>query len=306
MMDQTYREYRPLLFGLAYRMLGTAADAEDIVHDVFAQYVQMDTEAIKNERAYLAQMTANRCINLLKSSRRKREKYTGPWLPEPLPDYDSERLSDPAERRENIGYAYLVLMQRLTPLERAVYILKEALGFQYFEIAEMLDKTETGCRKTFSRAKKKAGDNSIACQPAGGHSDIQEQFAQAFQRASDTGNFKPLLAFLTEEVTLVSDGGGKVRAALRPILGAERVRAFLEGLAAKGIFKKGFKAVSINGDPGLLQERDGRTALALCMEREPDGSRIRSLFLILNPDKLVRFNESPGTFLLPHPAGSIR
>ena len=153
--DQIYIEYKPMMFGLAYRMLGSAADAEDIVQDVFSQFVQMDRGEVRSEKAYLAKMTTNRCINLLKSSRRQRETYTGPWLPEPMPDYDMIKRSDPAERRENIGYAYLVLLQRLTPLERAIYIAKDTLGLEYHEISEMLGKTEISCRKTFSRAKQK-------------------------------------------------------------------------------------------------------------------------------------------------------
>ena len=289
-IDRTYRQYRKMLFGLAYRMLGTAADAEDIVQDVFARYMQLDTEAITNEKAYLAQMTANRCLNLLQSSRRQRECYPGPWLPEPLPDSGPESGGDPAERRENIGYAYLVLMQRLSPLERAIYILKETLGFEYRDIARMLGKTELSCRQTFSRAKRKTGQDAEEPRRNGDAEETKERFVEAFLRAADTGNFKPLLAFLMDEVTLVSDGGGKARAALNPILGIARIQAFFEGLAAKGSFREGFTRVRLNGDPGLLLRKDGQVTMALCAEWEPDGSRIRHLYLVVNPDKLSRFN----------------
>ncbi|MFC4598221.1 RNA polymerase sigma factor SigJ [Cohnella hongkongensis] len=281
-----YEQHRPMLFGLAYRMLGIVADAEDVVQDVFAQYMQTDAGEIANEKAYLAKMTANRCINLLKSSRRRRETYVGEWLPEPLPA--GERDIDPAERRESIGYAYLVLLQRLTPLERAVYVLKEALGFEYADVSRMLERTETSCRKTLSRAKAKIGD-AAAAQPAGGREDAKERFIDTFLRASDTGNFRPLLALLLDDVVLVSDGGGKARAAIRPIFGIKRVLAFFEGLAAKGSFREGFERMDLNGEPGLaLRNEEGVVTKVMCAEWEPGGSRIRRLYIVVNPDKLTR------------------
>jgi len=291
LLAQAYETYRPRLFGLAYRMLGIAADAEDIVQDVFAHYMQMEAEGIRDEKAYLTKMTANRCINLLKSSRRKREVYTGPWLPEPLPDGGAVFVPDPAERRESVGYAYLVLLQRLTPLERAIYILKETFGFEHGDIAEMLNRTETSCRKTFSRAKAKVDGEVPKTETDEAAESAKESFVEAFLRASDTGDFKPLTAFLLEGVTLISDGGGKVRAALNPILGIARVLAFFEGLTAKGAFKEGFEAVLLQGgETGFALRREGRIAFILCAEREPASPRIRRLYMIANPDKLTRFN----------------
>jgi len=292
-LAETYEQYRPMLFGLAYRMLGGAADAEDIVQDVFAQYLRIDSSGILNEKAFLAKMTANRCINLLKSSRRRRETYVGEWLPEPLPGGEPQDGGDPAERRENIGYAYLVLLQRLGPLERAVYILRETLGFDYGEIAEILDRTEAGSRKTFSRAmsKVKAGGDFSAGRPGGaGEEGEKERFVEAFLRASDTGDFKPLLALLLDDVAMISDGGGKVRAALNPIVGIARVQAFFEGLSAKGRFKEGFERILLNGEPGVALRREGRIAIVIGAEWEPGSSRIRRLYLVLNPDKLTQFN----------------
>ncbi|OMF71457.1 sigma-70 family RNA polymerase sigma factor [Paenibacillus glucanolyticus] len=296
LLDQIYAQYKPMMFGLAYRMLGNTADAEDIVQDVFSHFMGLDRGVIVNEKAYLAKMTTNRCINLLKSSKRQRETYTGPWLPEPMPDYDMLTRADPAERRENIGYAYLVLLQRLTPLERAIYIAKETLGLEYEVIAEMLGKTEVSCRKTFSRARQKMGPAREDPAGAGPRTEMQERFVEAFLRASDMGQFKPLLSLLKEEVTLLSDGGGKTRAALNPILGVKRVCAFFEGLYAKGSFREGFEPVSVNGEPGLLLRRDGRVSMVLTVDWEPDLSRIRQIFLVVNPDKLRLFNQnSPGT-----------
>lgn len=292
-LDQSYKKYKTMLFGLAYRILGIAADAEDIVQDVFAQFMQVDESRIANVKAFLTKMTVNRCINLLNSASRRREIYTGPWLPEPLPTGLNTGIGslDPVERRETVGYAYLVLMQQLTPIERSIYILKETFGFKYRDIAEMLGKTETSCRKTFSRANQKVGHAQVEDQqPSEAQKKAQEQFVEAFLCASDTGNFKPLLSFLTDEVTLVTDGGGKVRAALNPILGIARVQAFLEGLAAKGSVWEGFVPARLNGEPGLLQKRDGRVVMAVTADWELNGSRIRHLYFILNPDKLTHFN----------------
>ncbi|MFC5468944.1 sigma-70 family RNA polymerase sigma factor [Cohnella suwonensis] len=298
-----YAEHRPMLFGLAYRMLGSASDAEDIVQDVFARYMRLDAAGIGNEKAYLAKMTTNRCLNELQSSKRRREAYTGSWLPEPLPDEAAGGRggegywSDPAERRGNIGYAYLVLLQKLSPLERAIYVLKETIGFEYADLADMLDKTEASCRKTFSRAQakvKEAAPSASSAPPSSldeEREEARERFIDAFLRASDTGNFKPLLSFLLDEVTLLSDGGGKVRTALNPIIGIGRVQAFFEGIVAKGAFKEGFRRVRLNGEPGLALYRDGQATIVLCleMEREPEGSRVRSIYMVRNPDKLTRF-----------------
>lgn len=196
-------------------------------------------------------------------------------------------------------------MQQLTPLERSVYILRETLGFEYRDIAEMTDKTETSCRKTFSRAKQKVGQAGAAKQRGEAREEAQERFVEAFLRATDTGNFEPLVALLMEEVALVSDGGGKVRAAVNPILGIARVRAFFEGLAAKGRFLGGFEPARLNGEPGLLQKRDGLIVMAVMAEWEPEGSRIRRLYIVLNPEKLTRFNRSsPETCRSQRRAGS--
>ncbi|XID91381.1 RNA polymerase sigma factor SigJ [Paenibacillaceae bacterium WGS1546] len=292
---QAYEQYRSMLFGLAYRMTGIAADAEDIVQDVFARYLEIGETEVLNEKAYLTKMTANRCINLLKSSRRRRETYVGEWLPEPLPDGAPVAGSDPAERRESVGYAYLVLLQRLTPLERAIYVLKETFGFEYGAIAEMLERTGTSCRKTFSRAKSKMADAERAPRAAEETEEAKLKFVEAFLRASDTGDFKPLLSLLRDDVVLISDGGGKARAAIKPILGIDRVRAFFEGLAAKGSFKEGFERVMLNGEPGAALRREGRIANVFGAEWEPGGSRIRRLYLVVNPDKLTRYlSKQPG------------
>ncbi|WP_276357994.1 sigma-70 family RNA polymerase sigma factor [Cohnella caldifontis] len=292
--EQAYTEYKPMLFGLAYRMLGSAADAEDVVQDVFARMLRMEADQVRNEKAYLAKMTVNRSLNLLRSARRLRETYVGPWLPEPLPDHAPDVAKDPAERKEELGYAYLVMLQELTPTERAVFILKESLGFDYREIAGMLGRTETGCRKAFSRAKQKTEGRLPSAAMEVRHAESRERFVEAFLQATDTGRFEPLVALLLNEVRLVSDGGGKVRAALNPIVGADRVRAFFKGLAAKGRFRNGFRRVRIGGETALVMENEGRVEIAVCLEWEPGGSRVQTIYMMLNPDKLRSLTEAAG------------
>ncbi|PTM59438.1 sigma-70 family RNA polymerase sigma factor [Desmospora activa] len=152
-LEQLYEHYQSLLFGVAYRMLGSISDAEDIVQDVFLSLQQQEIDKISHVKAYLIKMTTNRCLNLLGSARHKREEYVGPWLPEPL--LDQQQPADIIERNESISYAFLVLMEQLSPIERAVFILRESLGFEYEAIADILDKTTSNCRKIMSRAKRK-------------------------------------------------------------------------------------------------------------------------------------------------------
>lgn len=289
--EQIYKQYKSILFGTAYRMLGSVSDAEDIVQDVFIHYFQLQTDDVRNEQAYLTKMTVNRCLNLLQSAKRKREIYIGPWLPEPLADRDYSRIIDPAVRHERIAYAFLVLMQKLTPLERAVYVLRETLQYDYETIADMLGKTEASCRKTFSRAKEKTeGDKHIPLLEP--QTEMQDRFAKAFIQATDHGNFALLHDFLLEDVTLFTDGGGKARAALNPIYGLTRVRMFFDGLASKGTFAEGFEPLELNGETGLILRRDGQIAMTLHMEWGDEAPRVSKLYVVVNPDKLLRLNRS--------------
>ncbi|MGE7904658.1 RNA polymerase sigma-70 factor [Peribacillus sp. NPDC094092] len=280
-LDTLYKTYQPFLFSIAYRMLGSVTDAEDIVQDLFLQ-LKLDTEQIKDMKAYLAKMTTNRCLNFLNSARKRREVYTGPWLPEPRVSEAGLPL-DKVVTDETVAYAFLVLLEQLSPVERAVFVLREAFAYSYGDIAEMLEKNEVNCRKIYSRAKRKL-QNDLPVHPEDTkHVDL---LAKKFIKASTTGNFEEFLDILTEDVVLVTDGGGKVLSALNPIVNKQRVSSFLKGISAKGSFVGELFPVMVNGQEGILQMKEGKPVKVICFEWDSKQKNIRKIFMVTNPDKL--------------------
>jgi RNA polymerase sigma-70 factor (ECF subfamily) len=262
-------------------MLGSVTDAEDIVHDLFLQ-LKLDTDEIKDMKAYLAKMTTNRCLNFLRSARKRREVYTGPWLPEPRVNETDQPL-DKVVTDETVAYAFLVLLEQLSPVERAVFVLREAFTYSYEDIAEMLEKNEVNCRKIYSRAKRKLQNDRPVHPEDTKHVDL---LAKKFIKASATGNFEEFLELLTEDVVLVTDGGGKVLSALNPIVTRQRVSAFLKGVSAKGGFIGELLPVMVNGQEGILQMKEGKPIKVICFELDPKQKNIRKIFIVTNPDKL--------------------
>jgi RNA polymerase sigma factor (sigma-70 family) len=289
-LEQVYIQYRTQLFGLSYRMLGTAYDAEDIVQNIFISLSKVDMNHIENMKAYLFRMATNRCLNQLKSARRKREVYVGEWLPEPLSDHRENEPASLAIQHENISYALLVMIHRLSPVERAVYILKEILGFSYMDIAGILAKTEINCRKIYSRAVMKLQPSSPPLLER--QQEKAELFINSFIQATQTGAFQPLVTFLLEEILLTADGGGKVRSAINTIVGVKHVIAYLEGVNAKGVFAGELALVGMNGEIGMKMMKAGRTVKILYFEWDPRGSHIQHIYMVVNPDKLGSFNET--------------
>lgn len=286
---ETYEAYRPMLLGLAYRMLGVWSDAEDVVQDVFLDYHEMEQEreAIAHEKAYLARMVTNRCLNLLGSARKRRETYVGNWLPEPVVAY-GQAAADPADewlKRENITYAMLVMLEQLGPLERAVFLLRETLDFTYADIAAITGKSEAACRQILSRARRKLGH---AADVPPFRSERAAELAQAFIRAAEAGDTAALIGMLAEDAVLVSDGGGKVRAAIFPILGRERIIAFYAGLARKHGVERGYVTAEVSGQIGLLLMEDGRPTRVAAFQWDSEGKRVERIYLVMNPDKLTR------------------
>ncbi|QRG70806.1 RNA polymerase sigma-70 factor [Brevibacillus choshinensis] len=284
-MEALYQKYKGLLFRLAYQMTGSAADAEDIVQDVFLKVHDVKWEQIEEPKAYLCKMTTNRCLDLLKSARKKRELYTGPWLPEPV----SATYTDSYEsvlQKDLLSYAMLVLLERLSPGERAVFVLREALAFDYHDIAALVGKSEANCRKIISRAKSKMGLAPDEPIPAD-DKEISHEWFDRFLSALANGKIDTLLTLLANDAELISDGGGKVSAALRPIVTGERVAQFLFGIMRKFVEGEELRVelVALNG---------GQTALALYLGGRLDSvtflhveqEAIRHLYLVRNPDKL--------------------
>ncbi|MGG3452781.1 RNA polymerase sigma-70 factor [Paenibacillus rhizolycopersici] len=289
--NDLYIEYRPLLFSLAYRMLGTVMDAEDLVQETFASYAGLkEVSAIRNPRAYLCKMVTNRCIDFLRSAKQRREVYTGPWLPEPVVwrNDNDEAGHDPMHvllSRDDLTMAYLFMMETLTPTERAVLVLREAFQYDYGEIASIVGKTEANCRKIHSRAKQKV-------QPEAADRRVDYEKDQTvlnrFISALSMGDTNTLLQLLTHDATLLSDGGGKVLAAVNPIVTSARVIAFLQGIVRNSPSNSTIDVVTINGQPGLLLKVEDHVVGTVSFERE--GERIRRIFMVRNPDKLLRIN----------------
>lgn len=280
--QQLYVTYKPLLFSIAYRMLGTVADAEDLVQDTFLSIGQWNPQRIHNEKALLCKILTNRCIDFLRSAKKKREVYVGPWLPEPILFQDA--TLDPEEKiiqQDQMSIALLTLLEKLSPVERAIFILREVLDFSYDEIAEITGKEPANCRKIFSRLKQKLTPEMPDMQM-----DYEQQkvLFETFLKAVETEDSATLLKLLSPDVILYSDGGGKVRAALRPIVTSKNVIAFLLGVAKKAPPTVRMELANINGEWGVIVYR-GEQVYSVNTMHLKEG-KIAALYLILNPDKL--------------------
>jgi RNA polymerase sigma-70 factor, ECF subfamily len=280
--EQVYKDYKPLLFSIAYRMLGSVAEAEDIVQEAFLTFFQQDVDRIQNKKAFLCKIAANLCIDTLKSARKKREQYTGPWLPEPFLVGDQQ--TDPVNQvivNDTLSISYLFLMENLSPNERAVFILREAFAFSYKEITEIINKSEMNCRKIYERAKRKLGSTSQETKLNNKKNKrIMTEFIHAFQQ----GDLKKVLNLLSEEVILYSDGGGIVKAAIYPIISRDRVLPFLLGIAAKAPKEFISDIREINGEVGVVNTVRAAPHSVICFQVLDE--QIEKIFIIMNPEKL--------------------
>jgi RNA polymerase sigma-70 factor (ECF subfamily) len=282
-VEQLYASYRPYLLDMAYRMLGSVSDAEDAVQDLFAALDKERLPNVSNPKAYLAKGLTHRCLNVMKSAARRKVTYVGEWLPEPWTETPDNAMAE-IERREDISYAFLVMLERLTPLERAVVVLREAFDCDYAEIAGMLDKTETACRKILSRAKKKLGNR---VQPAPYHPQGEQELVQRWVSAIASGRIGDILDLIAEDAVLVTDGGGKTRAAINPIYGRVRVAALLQTMAARRFKDARLYGARINGSIGIVAVEDGRLTGVTCFDWNEDGT-VQNVYAVLNPEKLER------------------
>jgi len=285
-MDE-FEQYRPLLFSIAYRMLGSAMDAEDIVQEVYVRYQAVPREKIELPKAFLTTIVTRLALNQLSSARAQRETYLGPWLPEPIASADTAVPPDPARLfgdYDSISMAFMVLLENLTPAERAVFILREVFEYPYDEIAAILGKSEAACRKLFSRAKVYVAANRPRFQA---EPDEHLRLLEQFMASTAEGDLDGLTSLLAEEATMWADGGGKARgAATRPVRGREAVARFLIGVAAR--FTPVDAQVSItevNGRPALLV-RDAQDAPAFVVAIEAVEGKIQKVWAMANPDKL--------------------
>ncbi|MGV9307970.1 MULTISPECIES: RNA polymerase sigma-70 factor [unclassified Nonomuraea] len=282
---------RPRLEAIAYRLLGSAGEAEDAVQETFLRWQAADVDRIEVPEAWLTKALTNLCLNQLTSARARRETYVGQWLPEPLLGGDSMLgPAETAEQRESVSYAVLTLMERLSPNERAVYVLREAFDYPHREIAEILDVTEAASQQIFHRAKKHVADGKA-------RTEIDEATArrivEEFLAAATSGRTEPLVRLLTADAVSVGDGGGKVPARAKAFEGAVAVARFLWGLFKPGKAKRALVggtseiyAWTANGDPAVVAVVGGRVVGVMCLEVTAEG--IAAFRHQVNPDKLER------------------
>ncbi|MFF7216025.1 RNA polymerase sigma factor SigJ [Streptomyces sp. NPDC008238] len=289
---------RPRLEAVAYRLLGSASEAEDAVQETFLRWQAADVGRIDVPEAWLTKVLTNLCLNQLTSARARRETYVGQWLPEPLLAGDPMLgPADTAEQRESVSYAVLVLLERLTPSERAVYVLREAFAYPHREIAEILDITEAASQQIHHRAKKHVADGRARGAAAGAGAVIDEAAArrvvEEFLAAATSGRTEPLVRLLTQDVVAVGDGGGKIPARTKAFEGAVAVAKFLRGLFTPGTAKRALvggsaevHVTAANGAPAVVAVVDGRVVGVMCLEVTADG--IAAVRNQVNPDKLDR------------------
>jgi len=285
----TFNEYRSLLFSIAYRMVGTVADAEDVLQDAFIRWQQASHDEIRSSRAFLVTIVSRLCINHLQTARVQREEYVGQWLPEPVV---TDPASDPASSLaadESLSMAFLVLLERLTPVERAVFLLREVFDYDYAEIAESLSRSEANCRQILRRAKEHVHAARPRFTPsAREQNDLLPQFVQATTK----GDLDGLLTLLASDVVLHTDGGGKARALPNLIHGATSVaRAILGGIRKFAPQNHVIRLVEINGEPGFVTYIDGQPASALVLHSGDD--LIQAIYVITNPTKLAHLPPAP-------------
>ena len=277
MTDDPFVAHRSLLFTVAYEMLGSAADAEDVVQETWLRWAELGTgqQEVRDPRAYLVRIVTRQALNRLRTQARRREEYVGPWLPEPL--VTSPDVAEDVELAESVSIAMLTVLETLGPIERAVFVLREVFELDYDEIAEAVDKSPAAVRQIAHRARA----HVAARRPRGIVSPAETRDAlEAFQRAVETGDLQRLLDILAPDVVFLGDGGGVVRAVLAPVVGARRVARLLGRIDAAA----SLRPAEVNGYPALILRLDGEIDTVIAV-RIDDGL-ITGLYAVRNPEKL--------------------
>ena len=277
-----FDRYRSLLFSIAYRMLGSVADAEDMLQETFLRFQQSPEADIRSPRAFLVTIVSRLCLNHLQSTRVQREEYVGEWLPEPVV---TDPASDPfgiMKVDESLSMAFLVLLERLTPVERAVFLLREVFEYEYSEVAEVLGRSEANCRQILRRARLHVSRMRPRFEvPERKQNDLLQRFLEAV----GTGDMEGVLGLLSQDVVLHSDGGGKAVAVPNAVRGAERVARGILGSLGRLVPGNLVRRLTlINGEPGLVNYLDGKPHSVLTIDGA--GGRIRTIYIVTNPEKL--------------------
>lgn len=281
--DAQFTAARPTLFAIAYRMVGTVMDAEDLVQDAYLRWREVPETDIRAPAAYLTTIVTRLAINFLGSARHRREAYVGPWLPEPLVTDPSPDGQASLELAESLSVAFLVLLERLAPVERAVFLLHDVFDLEYGEIARIVEKTETNCRQILARARERvsADRRRFAVDKT-----RAETLLERFNAAAGSGDLDGLVALLADDITLVADGGGKAKGALtKPVHGSLPVAKVLVNtmrrVASEGVV---FRPATLNGRPGMIAYAGHTPQAVVIFEIGPE--RIEGIYVVANPDKL--------------------
>ncbi|MBC6461747.1 RNA polymerase sigma-70 factor [Actinomadura sp. HBU206391] len=285
-VNEVFEEHRNLLFAVAYRMLGAVADAEDVVQDAWLKWSSADRSDVAAPKSYLVRIATNLALDRLRSARVQRESYVGPWLPEPL--LTTPDVAEDVELAESVSMAMLIVLETLSPLERAVFVLREVFGFPHGEIAQALDRSESSVRQLGHRAREHVQARRPRFEAG---RDERRQITERFFAAALGGDLNELMEVLAPDVTLWTDGGGKVRAALRTITGAEKVARWFVAVAdgrpyaGVALIDIRFEPAEINGVPGIVIKGPDGPIGTLTVDVAADG-RAQAIHLVANPDKL--------------------
>jgi len=294
--------YRPLAFAIAYRMLGSVAETEDIVQEAFLRLhrARRDGVAVESPKAYLAALTTRLAIDHLRSARARRESYVGPWLPEPVIQEGEPAMARQMEMAESVSMAFMLVLEALSPVERAVFLLREVFDYSYEEIAQIVEKSEENCRQIFARAKRHidAGKRRFEASPA-----KRDEIAREFFAACERGELDGLVRLLAADAAFYGDGGGKAAAITQPVVGADRVARLMAGIFAKfGSSGIRMVRVEVNGQPGAkFVDRDDRV-VGVCSLDTAEG-KVQCVRSVVNPEKLRHLGPVSDLLRLPRRPG---
>ena len=282
-LEDLYRDLRAYAFAIAYRMLGSVADAEDVVQEAFVRLGRVNTDEIENPKAYLATVVTRLAVDALTSARSRREQYVGEWLPEPVVSDPGFQGEDAAETADSLAMAFLVLLERLSPTERAAFLLREVFGYGYAEIAGIVDSSEANCRQLVVRARRHIGEARPRFEAS---RQRRAELADRFLAACRSGDMAGLIGMLSGDVAVHADGGGIASAAARPVVGRDKVARFMLGLLRRG---EGLgvvmRVVEVNGQPGaMFLDADGQVISVFSLDIADD--EVQTIRAVVNPDKL--------------------
>lgn len=283
---EIFGKHRKRLMGIAYRMLGTRSDAEDVLQDAYVKWMQSDASEIRSAEAWLVTVVTRLSIDRLRAAKAEREHYVGQWIPEPWLTDHAPPAEQPLEMANDISIAFLMVLERLAPEERAAFLLRTVFDFEYQEIAQMIGKSSEACRQLVHRARQRVKLDRPRFEVS---SEAHLLLLQRFIEAARSGDRERLAALFSEDVTLTSDGGGKVPSVLRPLRGAERVAKLYYAIRRKLGERMAFRIAEINGIPGLLRNVDGELESATSFIT--DGTRILDIYVVRNPEKLKSVTE---------------